>query len=161
MKKLYLLLGILLTLALFALPAMAATDTDSVTVTVTIGDLYQISATGNLSTTITGDDLDAGFDWNADVTTLDIDDNSTGWSVSAQLATVPTEYDIYIDDDSAGSGGDTTGMTQLTGGDDALTLNGEGNAGSSTYGIDYLITGLDWTDTEDLSGVNLTFTLTT
>jgi hypothetical protein len=156
-------LAVLLGICLFAFPARATDATDTVTVTVTIPELFEFSATGDFTATLDGDDLDAGYYFAGDVTTIVVKNNDGSWTLKGKLSAVPSTYSVWIDDAASDPGDDdTTGFKQLTAVDAALdNFANYGTAGDWSYSADWMLSGLDWEDNEadDLSAT-ATFTLT-
>ena len=144
-------ISILTTLLLVVLASFAFAE--EVTMTVEIPDASEFGVSGDFSASVAAADLDAGFKYVANVTTLTIKDNTADWDVTAALDTLPSGYAIHVDDNSDGSSGSTTGFLQLTTSASSLSLANEGAAGSFSPVLDYLISGLEWTDNTDYEGV--------
>lgn len=155
MKKLGIFLVTLFALALFAIPALAVTDTFHVTIPALN---YFLVTDGDDSVSIIADDLTAGYKNEILTTCIAIYDNGT-WTATLESDADPSGYLMWIDDaDTTQTTGNYTALTTTA--TEMSSFAGYGTAGQHDYtNITILITGLDWTD-KDATGTTYTATVT-
>ena len=161
MKK---LIVFLLTVSLFlasGIPAMAAADT--VDVTISVPALSTFAAGADVTLTAVAGDLDNGYIFAQDDSTMTLQDNTGSWTLEAQLDTAYTDYALWIEDTQAAGNSTGTGFIEIdnVAAGELTTFAGYGTAGDYTYSLDWLATGLSWTTTQSDQAKTVTFTHTT
>ena len=159
-KVLILLCGLSIFLA-SGIPAVAATDT--VDVTISVPALSTFAAGADVTLTATTTDLDNGYIFAQDDSTMTLQDNTASWTLEAQLDTAYTDYSLWIEDTQASGNATGTGFIQIvhTAATELTTFAGYGTTGDHTFNLDWLATGLSWTTTQSDQVKTVTFTHTT
>ena len=161
MKKVGIIIITLCAFGVFATPALAAVDT--VDVTISVPALSTFAAGADVTLTATATDLDNTYIFAADDSTMTLQDNTAGWTLTAQLDTAYTDYSLWIEDTQAAGNGTGAGFKEIVNGSAVAldTFAGYGTAGDFTYDLDWLATGLSWTSTQSDQLKTVTFTTTT
>jgi hypothetical protein len=162
MKRVGLLLIGILGFALIAVPAMAATDTVDVTISVPALSTFAAGVDVTLTATVT--DLDNTYVFTANASTMTLQDNTSGWTLTAELDAAYTNYTLWIEDTQAAGNATGVGFKQIPVTPTTVALDtfvNYGNTGDMTFQLDWLATGLSWTTYQGDQQNTVTFTHTT
>ncbi len=161
MKRIILLLAGILIFGIMAYPAFAAADT--VDVTISVPALSTFDAGVDVTLTATVADLDNTYIFNQDDSTMTLQDNTAGWTLTAQLDSAYTDYSLWIEDTQVAGNGTGAGFVEIvdSGANALASFAGYGTTGDFTFDLDWLATGLSWTTTQSNQTQTVTFTHTT
>ena len=161
MKKVGILIIAICLFGVFATPAMAATD--DVDVTISVPALSTLAAGADVTLTATATDLDNTYIFAVDDSTMTLQDNTSGWTLTAQLDTAYTDYSLWIEDTQVAGNGTGAGFKEIVNASAVAldTFAGYGTAGDFTYNLDWLATGLSWITVQSDQLKTVTFTTTT
>ena len=162
MKRVSLIVAGILIFAVIAYPAMAATD--DVDVTISVPALSTFAAGIDVTLTATATDLDNTFVFETNSSTMTLQDNTAGWTLTAELDADYTDYTLWIEDTQAAGNATGAGFKQIPETPATVALDsfaGYGTTGDFTYQLDWLATGLGWTTAQGDQQQTVTFTHTT
>jgi hypothetical protein len=161
MNKVIIFILVLVIFLATGIPAMAAADT--VDVTISVPALATLDAGNDVTLTATANDLDNGYVFSQDDSTMTLQDNTGSWTLTAQLDTAYTDYSLWIEDTQASGNATGAGFIEIvnTSATELSSFAGYGNAGDHTFDLDWLATGLSWTTFQGDQQKTVTFTHTT
>jgi len=162
MKRVGIILISVFAVAFIASPAMAAVDT--VDVTISIPPLSTFAAGNDVTLTAIAIDLDNTFVFSANASTMTLQDNTSGWTLTAELDAAYTDYTLWVEDTQAAGNATGVGFKQIPVTPSTVELDtfvNYGNTGDMTFLLDWLATGLGWTTVQSDQPQTVTFTHTT